>query len=300
MLCQSQEKLKRIKSSSALAAEKIVLVQAQYDALQAQIKINMVSKDQEGTSGVTHDNPHSSEESAGGKPFQTAWEKWCNAKYGTKDRKIMYDPSNFEEFPNISRDNLDPAPLSNLNCRSQREILMIFQKWNAWAKTQKSIFKNRVTWSDLTLRLTWGFTGNIELWWEILAPIEKMKIMEAEKPLEELIRVVAAEFYGNALLDEQLPADLFMKQKLCDISQLPEFFCTMQDLLYQTLDPDNTAYIRKYLVAMSGRIPDLVRETYPSEVAKMDELSLAGMQELIVKSLQKACLQRKIDKYVQK
>lgn len=73
--CQSQEKLRRIKSASALAAKKIVFIQAQYDALQAQIKIYMVSKDQEGTSGVTHDNPHSSEKSAGGKLFQTTWEK---------------------------------------------------------------------------------------------------------------------------------------------------------------------------------------------------------------------------------
>jgi len=87
--------------------------------------------------------------------------------------------------------------------------------------------------------------------------------MEVEKPLEELIRVVVAEFYGNALLEEKLHAHIFMKQKLCEISQLPKFFCTMKDFFYQNLDTDNTSYIRKYLASMPGRILDLVRETYP-------------------------------------
>lgn len=51
-----------------------------------------------------------------------------------------------------------------------------------------------------------------------------------------------------------------LSKKLCHISQLPEFLCTMQDLLYRTPDPHNVAYLRKYLSAMPGKIPDLVRE----------------------------------------
>lgn len=51
--------------------------------------------------------------------------------------------------------------------------------------------------------------------------------MTSEKSVEELIKVVFAKFYGSALLDEQLPAILFMKQKFCDIFQLLELFCTM-------------------------------------------------------------------------
>lgn len=42
---------------------------------------------------------------------------------------------------------------------------MTITQWSAWAKIQKSIYINRVTWVDLSLRLTWEFIGNIEAWW---------------------------------------------------------------------------------------------------------------------------------------
>lgn len=92
-------------------------------------------------------------------------EKWCQTKFGS-NIKNPYGPSNSEDFNSISHDNIDPTSITNLNCRYQREILMNFQKWNAWAKTHKSIFKIRITWCDMVQILTCGFTNNLELLWE--------------------------------------------------------------------------------------------------------------------------------------
>jgi hypothetical protein len=77
------------------------------------------------------------------------------------------------------------------------EIEMVIQKWNAWEKTPKSIFKNKITWSEITLRLTWGFTNNLDIWCQLLNIEDKIHMMEYEKPLEELTKVVLNEFYGK-------------------------------------------------------------------------------------------------------
>jgi len=50
-----------------------------------------------------------------------------------------------------------------------------------------------------------------------------------------------------------------MSQILC-IEKLPKYYCTMQNILYQTLDLDNVAYLRHYLAFMPGIIPILVHE----------------------------------------
>jgi hypothetical protein len=172
---------------------------------------------------------------------------------------------------------------------------MIIQKWQAWAKTQKMIFKDKVSWSDLALRLTWGFTGNLGIWWERVTPKSKLKILNHEKPVDELVKAVIHEFYGNIKLDTNHFADLYMNQQLCHISQLPKFFCTMQDLLYKVPDPENIAYLRKYLSAMPGKVPELVRERLDDLEIDISELSLAGLQEQIVTALQKECLRKKTE-----
>jgi hypothetical protein len=61
--------------------------------------------------------------------------------------------------------------------------------------------------------------------------------MESEKPLDELVKGVVHEFYGKDKVDTHLYSDLFMNQILCNIKDLPEFYCTMQDLLYKSRDP---------------------------------------------------------------
>jgi hypothetical protein len=104
---------------------------------------------------------------------------------------------NFEDHSSFNRENIDPAPISNLNCKAKMEIEMVIQKWNAWEETQKDIFKNKVTWSELTLRLTWGFTGNLDILWKCLNLEDKIHMMESEKPLEELTKSILHEFYGK-------------------------------------------------------------------------------------------------------
>lgn len=171
-------------------------------------------------------------------------------------------------------------------------MMIIFQKWQAWAKTQTMIFRNRVAWNELALRLTWGFTGNLRLWWDIVNEVDKLRIMNHDNPIEELIKAVVHEFYGSTKIDSKHYADLFMNQRLCHVSQLPEFLCTMKDLLYKAPDPDNVTYLRKYLSAMPGKIPNLVKERLETMEIGLEELSLAGLHEHVVIALQKECLRR--------
>jgi hypothetical protein len=167
-------------------------------------------------------------------------------------------------------------------------------------KNPKMIFQNKIAWNELALRLTWGFTGNLGLWWDRIREEDKLKLMNHDNPIEELIKAVVHEFYGNARIDSNHYADLFMNQQLCHISQLPEFLCTMQDLLYKSPDPDNVAYLRKYLSAMPGKVPDLVRDRFEELNIDITQLSLAGLHEHIVMALQKECLRRKTNKSVKK
>jgi hypothetical protein len=205
-----------------------------------------------------------------------------------------------ENMLHLSRENIESAPITNLNCRSKNEMMMIIQKWQAWARTQKLIFKDKVSWSDLALRLTWGFTGNLGLWWERVREEDKLKLLNNNAPIEELVKAVVHEFYGNMKIDSNHFADLFMNQQLCHISQLPEFLCTMQDLLYKVPDPENVAYLRKYLSAMPGKVPNLVRDRLEELDIDISQLSLAGLHEHIVMALQKECLRKKTNKSIKK
>ena len=124
--------------------------------------------------------------------------------------------------------------------------------------------------------------------------------MNHDHPIDELIKVVVQEFYGSQHIDSAHYANMFMSQKLCHINQLPEFLCTMQDLLYRASDLDNVAYLRRYISAMPGKIPDLVREHLETLNIDLEELSLEGLHEHIVTTLQKECLRRQTNKLVKK
>jgi hypothetical protein len=168
--------LARIAEVLELSIQKIELVKTQSVELEDQIRQVAPSRVEQdsflkvigGESNVSHeesiDAPKPSEAKSSRTSFQTAWEKWCDAKYGT-NKKSFLDPANTDAHPSLSTSNIESAPISNLNCKSKTEIMMVIQKWQAWAKTQKMMFKDRVTWSDLALRLTWGFTGNLGIWW---------------------------------------------------------------------------------------------------------------------------------------
>jgi hypothetical protein len=89
------------------------------------------------------------------------------------------------------------APVSDFDCKSKTEIENIIQQWQAWAKTQKLLHKDKVSWSDIALRITWGFVGNLNFWWERVTPRSKLRILEHEKPVDELVKAVVHEFYGD-------------------------------------------------------------------------------------------------------
>jgi hypothetical protein len=137
--------------------------------------------------------------------------------------------------PQTSIKHTDTAPISNIDCKSKTEIESIIQGWHAWAKTQKLLFKDKVSWSDLALRITWGFTGNLCFWWDRISDNSKLRIIQHNKPVDELIKAVVHEFYGDIRVNSSHYADLFMSQKLCHLKQLEKYFCTMQSLCIKSL-----------------------------------------------------------------
>jgi hypothetical protein len=139
------------------------------------------------------------------------------------------------------------------------------------------LFKDKVSWNNLALRITWGFTGNLSFWWERIASQNKLRILQHEKLVDELIKVVVHEFYGSLAVNVSHYADLFMSQKLCDIKELPKYFCTMQSLLYKVPDPSNSAYLRKYLSSLPRKVPDLVRTRIEDIDIDIESLSIAGL-----------------------
>lgn len=142
--------LARIAQVVLLASEKLELVKSQFSTLEEEIQaIQQKSippilfiKGMEEAEISNTNAPRSYDDDAAGNPSYSAWEKWCNAKYGSS-KKVLFDPANSNEHASFSRENMDPAPVSNLNCKSHNEMMLIFQKWQAWAKTQKMIFRNR-------------------------------------------------------------------------------------------------------------------------------------------------------------
>ena len=66
------------------------------------------------------------------------------------------------------------------------------------------------------------------------------------------------EFVGQVLVDYAHHSQLFLSQRLCNIDYLHEYYCVMQKLLYQAIDPHNVSYPRYYIASMPGKIPDLL------------------------------------------
>jgi hypothetical protein len=136
--------LARIAEVLEIATEKIELVKKQSSTLeedirkaqQANISLVPFIKGIDEAESSNKNAPRSSHDEAGGNAFQSAWEKWCNAKYGSS-KKVPFDPANSAEHASFSRENIESAPITNINCRSKNEMMLIFQKWQAWARTQK-------------------------------------------------------------------------------------------------------------------------------------------------------------------
>jgi hypothetical protein len=104
--------LSRIAEVNILASDKLGLVKNQI----SQFKISVESQQQVSSSpcldikaieeGEGSNMPISSDQDSGGNPFQTAWEKWCNAKYGSS-KKVPFDLANFEEHSSFSREIIE-------------------------------------------------------------------------------------------------------------------------------------------------------------------------------------------------
>jgi hypothetical protein len=294
----------RIAEICQLAYEKLSLVQkqgkeletqieqAKADSLAKQLALVHISTDQclsiKAMDGETkpEPNPESSKPSSS---RTSAWEQWCNARY-TGSKKA---PMDIDGHPQTSIKHTDTAPVSNVDCKSKLEIENMIQGWHAWAKTHKLLFKDKVSWSDLALRLTWGFTGNLSFWWERISDNSKLRIIQHDKPIDELIKAVVHEFYGDIRVNMSHYADMFMSQRLCHLNQLQKYFCTMQALLYKVPDPRNSAYLRKYLSSMPGKVPELVRTRLEDLEIDIEDLSLAGLQEQIVTPSKMSVLERR-------
>jgi hypothetical protein len=169
--------LVRIAEICQLAYDKLALVKGQFNELEAQViqakadnlssqlALVNISTDQsfsiKAMEGETKPEPEA-ESSKPSSSRTSAWEQWCNSRYSGSKKA----PMDIDGQPQTSIKHTDTAPVSNVDCKSKLEIEIMIQGWHAWAKTQKLFFKDKVTWSDLALRITWGFTGNLHFWWE--------------------------------------------------------------------------------------------------------------------------------------
>jgi hypothetical protein len=140
----------------------------------------------------------------------------------------------------------------------------------------------------------------LENWWSSLEEEDRDKILNDEKPLDTLIHTVAKEFYGEVPISGKHYADMFLSQKLCDLSLKNEYKCTMQDLLYKTGDSSNPAYKRYYISSWLGIIPNLVRKIFEDLNIDPNDLSLVGLHAEIEKTLMDACTKTKASKQIKK
>jgi hypothetical protein len=186
--------LVRIAEICQLACDKLALMQnqgnelerqieqAKADSLASQLALVNITTDQsfsiKAMEGEAKSEPEPSkpDESKPSSSRTSAWEQWCNARY-QGSRKA---PMDIDGQPQTSIKHTDTAPISNLDCKSKTEIESIIQGWHAWAKTQKLLFKDKVSWSDLALRITWGFTGNLCFWWDRISDNSKLRIIQHE------------------------------------------------------------------------------------------------------------------------
>ena len=76
-------------------------------------------------------------------------------------------------------------------------------------KTQKYIFRIDYLGMNLLLNYHGFFSRNLDLLWHGILYKEKLYIMEFEKLVKELSRVVH-EFFGSEKIDEQNHVELFM------------------------------------------------------------------------------------------
>ena len=58
--------------------------------------------------------PRNFDDDVVGKPFESAGENWCNATYGV-GILVPFEPSSSYGYPTLSRENMDPTPISNFN-----------------------------------------------------------------------------------------------------------------------------------------------------------------------------------------
>jgi hypothetical protein len=298
--------LVRIEEVRQLAREKLTLVQTQISSLESEIEKAKVDQLTEQLASVNISpisikmvdvKPEQPESSSQPSPT-SAWEQWCNARFASRNKAPMDIDGQGQTSSKVG--NFATAPVSNLDCKDKAFIESMIQEWHAWTKTQKMLQKEKVSWSDLALRLTWGFRGNLNFWWERVSDNSKLRILQHDKPVNELCKAVVHEFYGDNYVDTDHNADLFMSQRLCDLNDLHKYFCTMQNLLYKLPDPTNKAYLRKYISSLPNPVPDLVRKRLEDEDISLETLSIAGLQEQVVQAIQEECIRRKNAKALKK
>ena len=97
-------------------------------------------------------------------------------------------------------------------------------------------------------------------------------------------------------MDTEHYASLFMSQRIYNLALLDKFKCEMHKLLYKAVDSSNIAYIQHYLDAMLGHIPELVKEYMLDHKLQVDSQSLASLDDIIVRTIQRQCVQKKSTK----
>jgi hypothetical protein len=124
---------------------------------------------------------------------------------------------------------------------------------------------------------------------DILRGQSRNAIISPDDPMYELVKAVSNEFYENVPEDPKHYSNLFLSQRLCDISMRFEYKCVMKYLLYKIGNPSDPMYLRYYIASWPRIIPNLVRQRLQDLKIDIEDLSLAKLHLEIEKTLQDAC-----------
>jgi hypothetical protein len=122
-----------------------------------------------------------------------------------------------------------------------------------------------------------GFYRGCKIWWETLSQENKVEIMDDADLLATLFTALVNEFIGVSPHDAEHHAQLFMRQQLCNLDLLHDYYCTMQIILYKITDHQNIVCLRHYFASMLGKVPELINKYLATNKIQLESLSFASL-----------------------
>ena len=184
----------------------------------------------------------------------------------------------------------------NINCQSRDAIhdsLNLLFHWTLSKKAQNP----EISGQQIATLLVTGLTGLANEWWRWLPQRVRDDILNSDDADQQLLKSLATQFHGG---DDEDDADhlasLFMSTRLCNLSQVDEYFCYMQKLLIRAGKASDPAYLKHYLRSFPGHVPDAVEKYMKDKNLNYQNFSIAQLHHHIKETWQEHCMEKRIDK----